>query len=327
MSIAKLSTLAGSALALALIAAGPVLAQDSRDEGRSEESNEASGRRTGESVLPGRIGGGREDRQRQQRDRRGNQPAAPTAEEIQATAVAVAAIAAPACQVTEAALLGNRADGVNLYEVACATGPGYIIQAEEAAPTASDCVLQSSLAWQLRQDDPEADVGLQCGLPGNQNRVQVITEYGRQAGVSCDVDEAVALTTRVYELGCAGADGYRLERADTGGWSATACWRYALISDGTCRLTTSEESRTEWPKLVANSEASACIVEDVAWMGDNPERGAFYELKCNSGEGLIVRFLNGQTQQVYTCENAVAIFSKACALTIVPESTEPETAE
>lgn len=313
VSHAKIATLAGSALALVLMTAGPALAQDNRGNDRSEESSEASGQVTGEVVLPGRIGGGRQDREQQRQ--RGRQPAPPTAEEIQAAASAVATVAVPTCQVTEASLLGTREGGARLYEVACAAGPGYIIEAVEGAPTAADCVLQSSLAWHLRQDNPEAEVGLQCGLPGNQNRVQVISAYGQQAGVSCEADEAVAWNTRVYELGCAGTDGWRLEKAEAGTWAATPCWRYALISTGSCLLTTAEESRTEWPKLVANTEVAACNIEDVSWMGDNPQRGAFYEVKCTTGEGIIVRFHEGATRQVYSCVDAVQIFSKPCELT------------
>ncbi len=324
MSHAKIATLAGSALALAFLTATPVLAQENRDSDRSNESAEASGQVSGEVVLPGRVGGGREDRNRQRQQAR--QPAPPTAEEIQAAASAVAAVAVPTCQVTESSLIGMRESGAKLYEVACATGPGYILEAVEGAPTAADCVLQSSLAWQLRKDNPEAEVGLQCALPGNQNRVAVITEYARQAGVSCNVDEAIAWNVRVYELGCAGTDGYRLEKSESGDWGATPCWRYALISTGTCQLTTAEETRTEWPKLVANTEIAACNVEDVSWMGDNPQRGAFYELKCSTGEGVIVRFQNGATQQVYSCVDAVQIFSKPCELTAAPATTEPEAA-
>ena len=324
MSHAKLATLAGSALAFALLSATPTLAQDSRDTTRSDESSEASGQVQGEVVLPGRIGGGRRDREEQRQ--RGRQPAAPTAEEVMAAASAVTAVAAPTCQVTEASLLGMREGGAKLYEVACSRGPGYIVEAVEGAPTAADCVQQSSLAWQLLQQDPAANVGLQCTLPGNQNRVQVISAYGQAAGVSCDADEAIALNTRVYELGCAGADGYRLEKSDAGAWSATPCWRYALISTGACQLTTAEESRTVWPKLVANTEVAACDIEDVSWMGDNPQRGAFYEVKCSSGEGIIVRFQNDATQQVYSCVDAVQIFSKPCSLTgdALAAGMEPE---
>lgn len=322
MSHAKIATLAGSALALAFLTATPALAQDNRGNDRSEESSEASGQVTGEVVLPGRIGGGRQDREQQRQ--RGRQPAPPSAEEVQAAASAVAAVAVPTCQVTESSLLGMREGGAKLYEVACATGPGYILEAVEGAPTAADCVLQSSLAWQLRRENPEAEVGLQCALPGNQNRVEVITGYAQQAGVSCNADEAIAWNTRVYELGCAGTDGYRLEKSEAGAWNATPCWRYALISTGACQLTTAEETRTEWPKLVANTEIAACNVEDVSWMGDNPQRGAFYELKCSTGEGVIVRFHEGATQQVYSCVDAVQIFSKPCELTAAPASTEPE---
>jgi len=278
----------------------PTTANSNLEAGR--DTRVAEGRNT---RLPDRRQQGRQAR-----------PAAPTAEEIAAEATAIAAVAAPSCQVTGSALLGAREDGTKLYEVACASGPGYMLEAIADAPKANDCVLQWSFGQIVRESDPAADVGLQCGLPANQNAVQVIAAYGRDAGLECQVDQALATAQDVYEIGCADRDGWRVEK-QASGWQTTPCWQFALIADRPCRFSTREESATEWPKLTAGSDAAACRIEDVALMGQNAERGTFYELKCSSGEGVIVRFKDGATQQTYSCIDAEQIFRRPCSLTTV----------
>ncbi|HEV2082464.1 MAG TPA: hypothetical protein VGR32_08410 [Brevundimonas sp.] len=247
-------------------------------------------------------------------DRRARQPQAPTAEEVMAAARPLAAAAAPACQVTEAALRGAREDGTKLYEVACASGPGYLLEDMAAGPKANDCVLQWSYGEMARDADPAADVGLQCSLPGNQNPMQVIATYGREAGLDCQVDQARALAVDVYEVGCAGRDGWRLEKVGAS-WKSSPCWDLQLRSDAVCNFSSEDESRAVWPRLVAGSDAAACVPVDVAWMGDNADRGSFYEIKCQSGEGIIVRFKDDAAQQTYSCLDAPQIFRKECTLT------------
>jgi hypothetical protein len=299
------------AAALGLLAATPVAAQSV--DGRSvydtvpqpgDEPVVQGRRETSASRL--------RDRERSEmRDAAAGQP---TKEMVMAEVTPLAAAAAPSCQPTDAALLGAREDGVRLYEIACATGPGYVIEAAAEGSKAHDCVLQWSFGVLAREADPAANVGLQCALPGNQNPTQVIAGYGRELGLNCEVDQAVATAVDVYEIGCAGRDGWRLEKS-AAGWLSTECWQFALRTDGTCRYTSREESAAEWPKLVAGSDAAACQIEDVAWMGDNAERGSFYELKCSSGEGVIVRFKDGAAQQTYSCIDAQQIFRKPCSLT------------
>lgn len=250
-------------------------------------------------------------------DRRARQPQPPTPEEVMAAARPLAAASAPQCQVTEAALRGAREDGTKLYEVSCASGPGYLIEDMATGPKANDCVLQWSYGEMARESDPAADVGLQCGLPGNANPMQVIAGYGREAGLDCQVDQAQALAVDVYELGCAGRDGWRLEKVD-GAWKTSACWDFELRTDSVCKFSSEEETRAVWPQLVAGSDAAACVPADVAWIGDNAERGSFYEIACQSGEGIIVRFKDGAAQQTYSCVDAEQIFRKPCTLTPTP---------
>ncbi|MDQ3125748.1 MAG: hypothetical protein M3Q74_09110, partial [Pseudomonadota bacterium] len=132
----KLIALAGGVLALTLLAAQPALAQDypqnppTSDPGGRSESDRASGAIRGESVLPGRIGGGRRDQvpdSRATRNRPAPAPVAATPEEIKAAAQALVVAADATCQVTEAVQPGINAEQQKIYEAACSEGPGYIL--------------------------------------------------------------------------------------------------------------------------------------------------------------------------------------------------------
>ena len=218
------------------------------------------------------------------------------------------------CDVTEAALLGQTIEGGHkIFEVACDAQPGFIIIASDPAQSFG-CVAQAGYAVTARATDPNADVGLQCNLPANLNTVQVIAGYGREAGVECEVDQASATAIDIYEIGCAGRDGWVIEKRDSA-WLTTPCWQLSLKTEQTCLYSTREEAAVEWRVLVAGSSVAACVPAGVFWMGDNAQRGSFYEIRCSSGEGVIVRFLNGATQQTYSCNDAQQVFNRPCSLT------------
>lgn len=329
--------LAGLSGCVALAAAGAVSAQATTDTPvpgpgyrpggafQNPNGNTAAPSAPMETVAASRLRTDGEDRERRRR-----QPqTAPTAADVARQATAMAAVGVPSCSVTETGFIGMREDGSKIFEVACASGPGYIMENRDDAetpPKVSDCVQQWSYGQLARESDPTADVGLQCSLAGNQNPVAVITAYGAEAGVQCQVDQAVATAIDAYEIGCSDRDGWRLERrADA--WRVTSCWELGLKTDISCRYSSDEEAEAEWPKLVAGTDAAACRVEDVAWMGDNADRGSFYEVRCASGEGIVVRFKDGAGQQTYSCIDAPQIFRKPCSLTTVaaPAAAPPPT--
>lgn len=319
----KLLGLAGGAIALVLAAAQPVLAQDAP---RQTESERASGTVQGTPVLPGRIGGDRSTRT--QRSQRPQRPApAATPEEVKAAAQVQATAAGLTCQVTEAVNPGVTAEQVKIYEAACATGPGYILIAS-TPPQSFDCLELAGTAYTARLRDPAADVGQQCTLPANQNGLAVLGGWAREAGVTCTVDEAVAIgksegNNIVYEIGCAGVDGYWLEKIATG-WKLQDCLQVASVG-GTCRFTTALEQADGFEPKLAGTEASACDVSQVRLMGQNAN-GRFYEAKCAAeGEGYIARVnAEGVTDHIYPCATAQRI-GGGCTLTPAP-ALEPEAA-
>lgn len=334
----KLLALAGGALALALIAAQPAFAQDvPQDPGGRSESDRASGTIRGESVMPGRLNNDRRDRdearrqERQAREAARNRPApaaVATPEEIKAAAQALVVATGGACSVTEASQPGINAEQQKIYEAACSEGPGLIL-IESTPPQSFDCLELAGTAYTARLRDPAADVGQQCLLPANQNGLAVIGGWARTAGVACTVDEAVAIGKSdadniVYEIGCAGVDGYWLERVGTG-WDLKDCLQ-VNSTGGTCRFTTGQEQADGFEPKLAGTDAAACDVTQVRLMGQNAN-GRFYEAKCAAeGEGYIARInTEGVTQQIYPCATAQRI-GGGCRFTPAP-AAEPAPTE
>jgi hypothetical protein len=132
------------------------------------------------------------------------------------------------------------------------------------------------------------------------------------------IDETIAIGKSradnvVYEIGCAGADGYWLERVGTG-WELKDCLQISSTG-GTCRFTTTQEQADSFEPKLAGTDAAGCDVTRVRLMGSNAN-GRFYEAKCAAeGEGYIARVNNeGVTQQIDPCATAQRI-GGGCTLT------------
>lgn len=296
------------------IGAAPAMAQTA--PGTTNNGNETTV--NGQRVLPGRIGGGRNERQAE-RPQRGRQPAAPNPEQVKAAAQALATATNSGCTVTEATLRGESPEKQSVYEATCATGPGFVLIGS-TPPQAADCVLLSGQADIARSRDPLADVGTQCEMEPNKNVLAVVAAYATQAGVACTVDQGSSVGKSgegnvIYEIGCAGTDGYWLEKTATG-WTTTECLKL-MSRSATCKYTTPVEQAATLKKWFEGSAAASCDVAQARFMGSNAN-GSFYEAKCATGDGLIARFDTAMAvQQVYPCAEAQRI-GGGCTLTVVP---------
>lgn len=307
------AVLAAASLAMG---AAPVLAQSQP----GTTSTGAENRITGERVAPSRLNPRQEAQPRGQRNQRGGRPAAaPTPEQNKAAADALLAATSTTCQTTETSLRGQIGEGQAVYEVSCATGPGYVLIGS-TPPQAVDCVLLSGQADIARSKDPEADVGLQCLIEANKDVVKVVAAYAAEAGVKCTVDQGASVGKSsdgnvIYEAGCAGVDGAWLEKTPTG-WTTTDCLK-VISSNGVCRYTTPAEQAATVKAWFANTAAAPCDVTEARFMGSNAN-GAFYEAKCAAGDGLIARFDNAMAvQQVYPCAEA-SMIGGGCKLGTAP---------
>lgn len=261
--------------------------------------------------------------------RRSTRPAPPADPAVVlAEAQAVLTAANNSCTPTAAILSGLDQQRQKVYEVACAagTGPGYIMIAKTppAQPEFFDCVLLAGQAQRARAANPAAEVDV-CTLPGNQNPLAVITGYAQGAGVTCTIDQGIAIGRNngkdVYEVGCNGADGFWVERDDNGAWTATEC-TMIVSQNATCQYTTTAEIAASFKARLAGTAADDCDVTQVRFMGSN-NNGRFYEAKCAAeGTGYIARTNpTGAVQQVYACATAQRI-GGGCTLTTVAPATE-----
>lgn len=322
----KLLALIGGVVALTLLSTQPSFAQD--EPGRST-SDEASGAISGERVLPGRIGGDRNDRnrRRERASQEPERPAAATPEENKAAAQSLLSAAGVSCQVTEATLLGVTAEQHSTYEAVCAGGPGFLAVGS-TPPQTFNCLELAGQAETSRLRDPAADVGQQCTLPVNLDPVPVLSTYARAAGVDCTVDQGAAIgksTTGniIYEIGCADRDGYWLEQTGNG-WVAIPCWDLALQED-TCRYSTAAETKGAWSRVLAGTGAAACDVQQARRVGRDAQGLTVYEVKCGAGDGYFARVGTTFTaQRVHPCAEAATI-AGGCTLTAAaPAATAEE---
>jgi len=229
------------------------------------------------------------------------------------------------CQMTEAKLLGETPDKSSLYEIACATGPGYIVLGS-TPPSATDCLVLATSAENARAKDPAAEVGTVCTLPVNDNGPAVFEAYAREAGMDCVIDGAGIVGAAndgaiVYEIGCANADGARIQKSASG-WTRSSCFELASIN-ATCKFTQPAEQAATLKSWLAGSEAAACDVQQARFMGQNAN-GSFYEATCAGADGVVVRFNTERAvQQVYPCATAQQI-GGGCKLTTTPPAATPQ---
>ena len=227
---------------------------------------------------------------------------------------ALAARAGVACPASEAVLIGKTDAGFDLYETACVSGPGYLITDTET-PSVMGCVVANTAAARVAAD-PTAVPPATCTLPSNQNVAAAIVAYAQEAGVACQIDESRAIgqvgARAVYEIGCAGRDGYRITQTETG-WSKITC--LAIVNGGSnCAFTTQQEQNATLTAFLADTEARSCVVDGGRYMGSSAN-GTYYEAKCSGAEGYVFRVKDGVTE-AFPCATAQGV-GGGCRLTAV----------
>ncbi|QCR00138.1 hypothetical protein E7T10_12635 [Brevundimonas sp. SGAir0440] len=228
------------------------------------------------------------------------------------------ALTTTGCQVSEAKLLGKTAADTTVYEVACGTAPGYIVETK-TPPEASSCIILAHSADVARAADPTASPA-QCTLAANTDIQKFLRQYAKDAGVACTVDQAKLRGQSsdgavVYEVGCSDGPGYWIKQ-QAATWTKTPCIQ-VLAERGTCDFTTTAENAAFVKTLLAGSEAASCNVTEARLMGQNAN-GMFYEAKCDGADGVIARVnAENAVQQIYPCATAQQI-GGGCKLTTAP---------
>jgi hypothetical protein len=136
-----------------------------------------------------------------------------------------------------------------------------------------------------------------------------MTGLARQAGLDCRVDAGamIGLTPeggRLYEAGCADAEGAWLERTAGGGWRITDCLT-VVARGGACRFTTEAESLAAFETRLSEAGETGCRPARLRHMGQGPS-GPLYEVGCRGeGDGVVARFnADGRIGEVLPCEAA-----------------------
>lgn len=251
------------------------------------------------------------------RQRRGRSAPTRSPQELIAAAQPLLAQASVSCDVADAKSLGTAADGSEVFEVQCASGPGFLV-ASTTPPIVTNCL---AIAAQPAPTDPEA-ASIKCSLPHNLDAVAILTPMAQSAGINCTIDAAAwvgrtAEGAERYEIGCSGTDGYWLSVPAAAGAATTVVDCLTVVQAGlTCASTTPEEQAATVAAKLVGVSAPPCTVTGGRFAGANAN-GKFYEAKCADDSGFMFRVDNaGAFQQSYPCANAQNI-GGGCKLTDV----------
>lgn len=224
-----------------------------------------------------------------------------------------------ACRVRNFKRVGMTPRQNSIYETSCADGPGYVL-VNGVEPTATSCLVLAGAATNALRRNAAARTGAQCTLAENLNGQQVIGAWARQAGVTCRIDEAQWIGSSeagfdMYEVGCAGSEGFWLEKASSG-WSLRGCLQ--VNSEGlNCRYTDGAEQRAWMRARLAGTPAEGCDVAEIRVVGVSAQ-GNYYETRCSApGQGFLVRIAREErAEEVRSC--AAATSATPCLLTTSP---------
>ena len=200
-------------------------------------------------------------------------------------APALATSAGLTCTVSDAYFLGasTSKDGkVDVYEVACKQGLGYVLLSGKGPVKAYDCLATREQAT------------LACKLPANAKPIESFKTVVSQTGVPCTVKDARFVgssdTQSVYEASCQEGPGYLLQTPAPGKSGPTQVIPCAAIqSQAThCTLTTQDQVNAYIAGLAAKS-GKPCQVSASRYVGSDKTSGdAFYEVACGQGIGFFV---------------------------------------
>jgi len=229
------------------------------------------------------------------------------------------------CQIVQADRLGSDASGIVHYEVFCDSGRGYVLidNPPPARPTAISC-LAFTVGGEGRQLRER-----RCRLPANRIDGDTWRDLAAEAGVDCPVDQGVMLgmtsaRSEVFEIGCRGEAGYRIERSDDGRWTATDC--ITLFARGErCDFTTGEEAVATFERWIAPASLSGCRVSQVRFMGaEGADR--YFEATCGASENQVVRLgADNRLIEVIPCADASSIGAGCIGVAATRPPPDPDT--
>ncbi len=207
----------------------------------------------------------------------------------------------------------------NIYEIACKTGPGFIIIA--ASPTEVYSPFTCTAAWRARQKEAN-NIG--CELPENKPHYKWLTPVVQPYLPGCQISDVrmVGSSTSApyfdrYEVGCGSKVGGIIDYPQLAS-DAPVSFRSCIAQEGTtttCTLSTREQVIDSLKPLAAAAD-SKCQVKDARFVGVTTEgNGIYYEFGCSNQPGFIVRAKldDNSFERMVQCSAAAAL--GGCKLT------------
>lgn len=206
-----------------------------------------------------------------------------------------------------------------LYEIACKTGPGFIVIA--ASPTEVYIPFTCTRAWLQQQKDPK-NIG--CELPENQPHYKWLKPVIQPYLPGCEIGgvRLVGSSTEApffdrYEIGCSNKVGGFIDYPQLTS-DAPVGFRTCIGQEGTnvtCTLSTHAQIVDSLKPLAATAD-SKCQVSDVRFVGVTTEgNGVYYEFGCSNQPGFIVRakLSDNSFDRLVTCSASASL--GGCKLT------------
>jgi hypothetical protein len=246
-------------------------------------------------------------------------------DEGKAGAPAAIAAAKLTCNMQDAYLFNSVTDAktkakTSIFEVACAEGPGYIVQQIGDTASAFDCLAQAETA-------ARTPGSLTCRLDANANPA---TGYGKMLasmGHPCTptgarIMGATAAGDTYYEVACGGATGYVIQTSPGKAAVASDCIQTLGGGATECTLTTKASILAGLGDMATKAN-KPCTVSDGRLVGMG-SGSTFYEVACGASPGFMIQAKADNTYDAIDCGKAQPI-GGGCTLTVVDETAEAGT--
>lgn len=194
------------------------------------------------------------------------------------------------------------------YEVSCNEGLGYLIINTAPKPKAVDCVSLSAAQ--------------PCQLPGNANPKAGMAPLVKQAGVDCDIADALGrgatASGAVYiEVSCKNRLGTVI-KVEPGQPPVSSECAQLVGGNLECKLTTVEQIRTAERAVIqglVTASGKTCAIKDTRTVGRLTSGDSAFEVACNDGAGyMLLQKADASLDRALPCANAESI-AGGCKLT------------
>lgn len=226
------------------------------------------------------------------------------------------------CQVSDARFIGKAKD-TSFYEVDCAQGLGFVIQAnKEGPPTSFSCIEANT------PPGPGKEPAAPCLLPGNADPKADLAPYLAKAGVHCTPTQVRGIgqskTNAYLEVACQEGPGYVVVTSAPADAAKDVTAQDCLgfdDSEGNIKCTLSDKkTRLAVVDRYVAAAKNNCQVKDRRYIGATKDGSSFFETSCTDGKGYIYKVgSNGALTDNWDCAKAMNILG-GCTLTDAREA-------